>query len=83
MRNIKNLTVAYNNLVKSVEEMSKFIKEFQPQNSNDYFDRDLMVIQLNLMQSLAGIYATRVNLSSINEEVEESPIMENEPSVND
>lgn len=83
MRNIKNLTVAYSNLVKSVEEMSKFIKEFQPQNSNDYFDRDLMVIQLNLMQSLAGIYATRVNLSSINEEVEESPIMENEPSVND
>lgn len=35
------------------------------------------------MQSLAGVYAARINLSTVNEEIEESPIMENEPSVND
>lgn len=83
MRNVKNLTVAYNALRKSIEETTNFVKDFQPQNSNEYFDRDLMIIQLNQMQSLAGVYAARINLSTVNEEIEESPIMENEPSVND
>lgn len=83
MRNVKDLTISYNVLRKSIEELTNFVKEFQPQNSNEYFDRDLMIIQLNQMQALAGVYAARINLSTINEEVEESPIMENEPSVND
>lgn len=47
MRNVKDLTISYNVLRKSIEELTNFVKEFQPQNSNEYFDRDLMIIQLN------------------------------------
>lgn len=84
MRNITNLTVQFNALRKGSEELHNFLKEFKPQTANEYFDKDLMTIQLNLMQGLAGIYATRINLvAATKEDIEDAPIMPNEPSVND
>lgn len=83
MKNITNLSKTYNNVIKLADDLSKFIKDYQPQNANDYFDKDLMVTQLNILHSLACTLAMRININSVQEEPEEAPIMDNEPSVND
>lgn len=83
MKNITNLSNTYNNVIKLADDLSKFIKDYQPQNANDYFDKDLMVTQLNILHCLACTLAMRININSVQEEPEEAPIMDNEPSVND